>query len=208
MDSSDFDLQISQFQQELGSLHLEMENTTQQFLGASKPFIINWFRDIAASNVKLQPEITKNLGVEKLTAMKKELEDLCNQIEELVNKYLNIDEIWAHRKNFKQNINETIIAYAIYGNKMPEIIDNALRSLLGCIGKILEKYGYYKKGAWFKPPSSNYYYNFKLDWSQNMKSAITKYSKQNQTNIESSNKLERVKRNKEEFEAKDMWDKI
>lgn len=69
-----------------------------------KPFVKEKVKNIVESEVKQKAEHTKELGTDKLKAMKQQLTTLVEQSDELVDAVFRYDELWLH------------INYSIYPN--------------------------------------------------------------------------------------------
>ncbi|KOS61713.1 hypothetical protein FJQ98_02900 [Lysinibacillus agricola] len=129
----DYDLQIAQKVNEKAKLIGDMEIKKECFLDELTKFTIRWFDETTLSTVKKDGEKFAALGDEKAKELKREIEKLIERSSELVSEYMEKENIWWHEK-------EDSSLYYPQNNRLLEKQENAIRIMLGELGKILIKY--------------------------------------------------------------------
>lgn len=198
------DDEIISIQKQVEKLKTEMEKESQEFIRATVEFTSLDFVSRVETAVKNSPEATKAKGLEGLRHLKSELNEIKAKVPELVNKHLDAKKNWLHRQSISNK--DKINAYdevKIWNDNLSA----SVRELTGYVGLLLKKHNMIKaNGAddWTSdnPPTYKYFY----EWSETMKNSNANYKKAAEGFCALLNKLNLAKREKEEAEAKSLWD--
>ena len=205
MDTSEFDTEIGKLEGEMKNLREQMEKTSNEFLIATNEFIVEWFKKELEKEVRSNPEITKKLGVEVLRKLNSDLQNLISEVPDLVNQYLNKDDCWGHRGPIPTGWGKR------WGHNP---LEKNVRIILGHVGEIYIKYGYMQNSSlncsWQRQPVSNLLiYSGDHDfWTKKRSEIIKQYREQYDKLITFEADLKKVKREKAEAEAKNLWDQV
>jgi hypothetical protein len=211
MQTGDYDAQISDLESQIESLKVKMEDVCRAFLLATDKFAANWLEDRAERAVTTNPEVTKKIPQERLKKLKSALDRLVLRVPRIVGKHVNKDSHWAHRGQMSDDLLSHFGRYRIYGRSVPDELDNAVREVLGYVGGLLAEYnladvGEYKEWA-IEYPGPHPKYRREYIWSEEMNTALMRYSDLYSKLLRLSQELKEAKNNKEEAEAKGLWDK-
>lgn len=206
---------------------IDQENTNQENIvktldlyrveitGQIKPFVKEKVKNIVESEVKQKAEHTKELGTDKLKAMKQQLTTLVEQSDELVDAVFRYDELWLH------------INYSIYPNgdswgqkrnnakKAEENIIRGVKKILGKAGKILIDFGYAKAGSkyertsqWQQDDDNEIVYgsNYGFQIPGDLEKKISDYCSQIEKLHDVIEKKDKLKKELSEQEAINLWE--
>lgn len=210
MDTSSFDAQIKDLEQQIGGLRGQMENICKEFLEVTKEFTVAWFRNHVERTVTSQPKIAKKCGVEELRHFKSDLQKTITMVPRIVEEHVNNDKYWAHRGQIPDEHDRRFARYHVSGRCPLDELDNAVREVLGYRGVILLKHGFAKTGEhseWeTKYGSEQPRYKYGYDWSEKMNTVLKQYSDLYDRLIKLDYELKKAKRDKAQAEAKNLWD--
>jgi hypothetical protein len=221
--NEDLDLLIQQKERQLSPLRGRMEEIRQQFIQELTNFATKWYQDTAKQYVIKYSEITFSLKKEKLAEMKTRVSTLVKDSDRIVKKVLSNPQIWWH---LEPHLHDTVTQYDqlgndSVGNKFPEKIDNPIRQVLGELGDILEQYGYrvttnpnmkasYPEFWFYTPEGSKKetqpYYPHLIEWSEQMQNTIYSYNTLFQKAIQLYIQIQKLKDEKKQRQASQLWD--
>lgn len=212
----DYDQEIKQAENELSTTVATLEKLRYQFISATANYLREWFPDKAREIVTNKSSITVQIGKEAITKIKDEVENLQLQVNDIVEKNLQKDELWWHtsqedwpRYKNPYSTNE-IIKY--------------VRLAAGQLAPILEKHGYLlsdlppntgMQPTWREwdetgnrhPPNARPMYHHDMEWPEPMKQLLEGYNKLQKQGEEQAIALKAIKKSKEQAQAEDIWDK-
>jgi hypothetical protein len=207
-----FDEEIQAAERGFETILSQMDRVQQDFLAAAIQFVKSWFWEHTELIVKQKPEVTKQLGI-RLSQLKADVKKLQENAATIVAEYFQDGDLWWHQNQAKQS-------YNYYGRRPPEHLDKALRLCLGRLASVFEGYGYLSTepqdhGRWrewdksgnYQPADAKPYYPFNLDWTEQMQVLVKKYGELHGKGIQQAMEIKRLKDEKAESEAKDLWDK-
>lgn len=217
--SNDFDASIEVKENELKSLKSQMEEVRKQFVHDSTAFISKWYLEQAESYVKGSADITLSLGKDKIKQMKDKVKELQDNTGNITNEFLSDPELWWHLKENKD------LSYDYHENAAPRGLDDAIRLALGKLGTILEEFGYDAKtkstcgtdsDVWveydstdrYHPPNGRPYFPHNMEWSNEMKNTIQKYSEMVNQVKNIRFKIFTLDLEKKKNEAGNLWDSV
>lgn len=217
--NGDIDAEIQKKEAELSPIRQCMEELKIQFIKQTVAFASEWYKNTAKQYVTKYPEVTLGMREEKLAQMKTQVNQLVRDAEKTVRAELENSALWWHQK---PRANESVALYLQVGDKHPEILDRAVRHVLGRLGLILEEYkfnvtasgntGSYQE-FWFDHPhgadlTSNPYYPHLLRWSEKMQDTVRDYNTQYAKAIALYTEIQKLKEEKKKQQASTRWDSI
>ncbi|WP_238918029.1 hypothetical protein [Clostridium sp. YIM B02555] len=149
---------------------------------------------------------TNNLGLEKLSEMKKEMNELIKNVEntEDIN---NSKGTWLISIDFIKNIDFSRDTFDIRFNKSKEIQQNVskyVKKQLLRIGDLLIKYGYIDENK--KSEYSIFHSNFGVSLNDDLYNDMGKYSKIFEEYIKSNEKLFKLEKELGQTKALSLWE--
>ncbi|RLD02345.1 MAG: hypothetical protein DRI46_00880 [Chloroflexi bacterium] len=150
MNSTDYDRIIAQERKVLVSINEQGEKFIPEF----KRITTSYIRELSIKLIKgyytHRPEVTRNLGAEKLEEMKRELKEILDTLPEQTSKRLDDSQIWLHRVGIPDHaISDMTYSYQ-FEKRSNRSMDQAIRDLIGLVGSVLIKYGYIEIGKDFE----------------------------------------------------------
>lgn len=139
--------------------------------------------------VKTDIKNTNNLGLEKLSEMKKEMNELIKEVDNSKD-VTSIDGVWLISLDFINNINLSKDTFDIRYNKSKEIEQNVskfVKNQLLKIGDILIKYNYVDANK--KSEHTIFHSHFGVSLNDDLYNKIKKYSELFEEYIKSNEKL-------------------
>jgi hypothetical protein len=216
--SEEIDSLIQKKEIELSPLRSRMEEFKVEFIKETIVFATEWYTKTAKEYVTKYPQVTLNMSEEKIAKMKAKINELTRNNEKIVNE-LDKPALWWHQK---PNLHDSINQYKQLVDKYPEILDHAVRHVLGRLGSILEEFRYQVTVSgnvgsyqefWFDQTHGTDsipvpYYPHILKWSEKMQEAIQKYDIQFTKAITLYNEIQNLKDEKKKQQALSRWDSI
>lgn len=217
--SEDIDVLIKREETELSSLCNRMEEFKAEFVEETVSFASEWYRKTLKEHITKHPEVILNLKEEKIAHMKAQVNELIRNSEKIVRGELENSGLWWHQR---PRIHDSIEQYLQVDERYPEILDRAVRHVLGRLGLILEEYGFNVSASgntsvyrefWFDHPTgtesaSKPSYPHLLKWSENMQNTIRNYNKQYMRSMAVFSEIQRLKEEKKKQQAINRWDSI
>jgi len=198
-DVSKFDQKIEDTERQINELRKKMEEICRDFIKEMKGFVVIWSKKEVENAVVFMPDKVKEHGEESLKQMKADLQNFLTKVPELVNKYIDNEELWAHRDQLPENINQKFLSYLDEKWRHPNKVEKTIKILFGYVGEILQKHGFLKEGgAWQidnikERPEYQYEYTMSA-MSEKMKSAFDHYEKMYYELMSFDNELKSTKR--------------
>nr|WP_024835474.1 hypothetical protein [Clostridium sp. 12(A)] len=195
------------------SLIADLDTQKNTLINILKPFISTELQKIIEEEVKKNPSHTKSLGIEKLSDMKKRLNNLLVSSDSLVNKTFSDNQFWIHvnykiieeRDSFGQRYNNKKTAT----NKIIE----GIKIVFGKAGEILVDYGYDKTGSdrtsrWQTSVNSEIVFgsNHGFYIPEHIDHEIKKYSESISPLHDTIDKLNKLDKKFNQQEALDLWE--
>ena len=142
MSSQDYDRVIAQEQKVLVSVKEHGEKIIPEFKEIIALYIYDWSIKLMRRYLTANPEITKNLGPQKLEEMKREFKGILDSLPETTSKRLDDPQIWLHRFRIPEHeLSDLTYSYQLE-KRSHKLIRQAIRELIGLVGSLLIKYGY------------------------------------------------------------------
>lgn len=221
--SEDFDILIKRKESELHALRSQMQTLQLRFMNDTSKFAAKWYDETARQYVAKFSERTLSLSRESLAQMKTEVNALIKNADSTVKNALSSSRIWWH---VDPRLHDSFFLYeqlgdGYVGNRFPEIVDKPVRSALGQLGTILEKFGYNVTTKvslkstypefWFGSTEDKYcpagpYFPHLMEWSEDMQETMREYNELFKKAIVLLNEIEKIKDEKKKREVMKMWD--
>ena len=216
--SEEIDTLIERKEAELLPLRSRMEELKIEFTKETVDFAFKWYRKTAKEYVTKYPEITLKMSEEKIANMKATVNELVKNTEKIVRDELDNPALWWHQK---PNLHDPIDKYKQVADKYSEVLDHAVRHILGHLGIVLEKFGFnvttksntgaYKE-FWFEQSLDGIQtvlcYPHLLGWTEEMQDIIREYDAQFTQAIAVYNEIQQLKEEKKRQEALTRWDSV
>ena len=217
--NEDIDVLVQKKEAELSSLRQRMEDLKNKFIEETISFTSEWYKKTAKEYVTKHPEITLNMKEEKIALMKTQVNNLLQNTEKTVRGELEKSALWWHQR---PRLHDSIEQYLQVADKYPEILDHAIRLVLGRLGLLLEEYkfnvivsgntGSYGE-FWFDKPVgegtvSVPFYPHLLNWSKAMQETIQEYNAQYMKAMALYTEIQKLKDEKKKQQAISRWDSI
>ncbi len=215
--SEEVDALIERKEAELSPLLIRMDELKRQFTKQTAVFASEWFRKTAKEYITKNPEVALSLTEEKIASMKANVNELVRSAERAVQAELDNPALWWH---LDPHIHESIERYRQVADKFPEVLDRAVRRVLGRLGVVLEKFGFRVTVSgytgtyfefWFERAGSRGItplYPHLLGWTEPMQESIRQYDVQFVEASEIYDQIQRLKSQKKRQDALTRWDSI
>jgi hypothetical protein len=206
---------------ELLSLCSKMREIKLQFIIDTSHFAAKWYEDTVKQYIIKYPNISLNLPPNPFGDLKAKVRRLVASSKEISERILSQPGVWWDEKpelhtaatQYDHLGNEQV------GNKYSEVVDRAVRVVLGELGIILEEFGFNVRTTitqgprhqeyWFQKSEERItspYFPHMLEWSKPMQENLQEY---NQLYKQALLKLQEIQTIKDEIKRReiiDLWD--
>jgi hypothetical protein len=217
--SEDLDVLIEEKESELSSILKRMEELKTDFIKETIRFAVEWYRKTAKAYVAKYSEVTLNMSEQRIAKMKAQFNCLIQSTEKTVSTELDRPALWWHQR---PRLHDSVEQYLQVGDKYPEILDQAVRHVLGRLGLILEEHrfnvttsssiGAYAEFWFDKPGGENSEsvpsYPHLLEWPEEMQETVQNYNSQYVKAIVVFDDTQKLKETKKRLQAMSRWDSI
>ena len=190
---------------EIDSKKIELEFLQQQFLVECKRFAAQTIERIVRSALSSNPEKAIALGKIGLKPIKDEVNLIIDNISDQVDKIVNNNELWLHRRETFIAKNFPTDQYILNDNQSPEILESAIQKLLSPIGNILLTHTLDTDKNW-KRNQETVIYRHLLDWSKEMRKCIKQYNERFNELSKLVQEYESLSMQSSGNDALDLWD--
>jgi hypothetical protein len=184
--SGEIDSLIEKKEAELSPFHSRMEELKQEFTKETVDFASKWYSKTAKDYIVKYPEITLNMSEEKIATMKSRVNELVQKTQKIVNEEFSNPALWWH---MEPHLHDAISRYQQVADKYPEVLDTAVRHVLGWLGVVLEDFGFRITARgntgtfyefWFDRQvdtgKTAPYYPHLVSWTQEMQDTVREYN--------------------------------
>ncbi len=216
--SEEIDLLIQKKEVTLLPILTLMEELKQEFIMETIDFVSKWYKKTAKEYVAKYPEVALHMSEEKILKMKIKINELVENAEKIVKDELENSALWWHTM---PRLNDSIEQYTQLVDKSPQILDRAVRHILGRLGIILEEFAFNVDASgnpssfhefWFErlPETEKIIpsYPHLLKWTVKMEDTIRKYNEQFIQAITLHTEIQKLKKEKIKQQALTRWDSI
>ena len=216
--SEEIDRSIERKEAELSPLRSRMEEFKRQFTKETADFASEWFRKTAKDYITKYPDVILSMNEGKIAALKRRVNDLAEDSGGITKAELDNPALWWH---LEPHLHESVELYLQVADKYPEILDRAVRRVLGHLGVLLEEFGfrvtvggntttYYE--FWFERPIGTRgaipCYPHLLSWTDEMQDTIRQYNAQYVPALRLYNEIQQLKEEKKRQEALTRWESV
>jgi|GEM_PF-2579137 len=209
-DISKFDQKIENIEGQINELRNKMEEICRDFIKETKEFVVIWSKEEVENAVVSMPDKVKEYGEENLKKMKADLQNFLTKVPKLVDKYIDNEELWAHRGQLPEDINQKPFSYHDVEWRDPDKFEKTIKILFGYVGEILQKHGFLKEGSEWRidniKEKPEYQYGFTMP--EKMKSTFHHYKKIYYELMRLDEDLKSTRRGKEKAKTRNLWEKI
>jgi hypothetical protein len=211
-------LELSDSQNEFSPLLSSMEELKKEFIKETMVFASEWYKKTAKEYVTKYPEVTLNMSQERIAKMKANVYELVGNTEKIVKGELDNPALWWHQN---PNLNMAVEQYTQIADKYPEILDRAVRHVLGRLGAILEEFRFHVNAVgniglyqefWFERTIGSEqiipFYPHLLKWTEEMQNTIRKYAVQYKQAVTLYNEIQKFKEQQKKQQALTRWEDI
>ena len=213
------DMQIQRKEAEFALYLKRMEALREVFIEETVRFASEWYRKTVKEYVVKYPQVLLSLKEHQAAEMKAQVNQLVRDTEKTVKTEFDNPQLWWH---LKPRLHESIKLYLQIDDKPPEILDRAVRHVLGRLGLILEEYKFNVSASgntgsytefWFNHPSGaestvKPSYPHLLKWSEKMQDTIRRYNGQYTKAMAIFGEIQKLKEDKKKQQALNRWDSI
>ncbi|MGO8807569.1 MAG: hypothetical protein ACLQO7_13440 [Candidatus Bathyarchaeia archaeon] len=216
--SEEIDALIARKEAELSPLLSSMDELKVEFTKETVIFATEWYRKTAKDYITKSPEVTLGLTEEGIGSMKADVNSLVKGANRTVHEEFDNPDLWWH---LKPCLHESIERYKQVADKFPEVLDRAVRRVLGQLGVVLEKFGFRVTTSgytgtycefWFeRPEGSNQIkpcYPHLLNWGEAMQDTIRQYDVQYIAANDIYVEIQQLKSDRKKLEALSRWNSI
>lgn len=204
MDTPALDARIQRADMALVKARERAESSAKNVLAQACSFVRDWIERAVAHEITEKPEISKSLGLEGLGKLKQDLADLCSRLPTLVDQDLGADTLWPHRSD---EIDRNW-SYLISGERPVDGLDEAIRSLMGYAGELLQKHGFKEvEGTSWEKRGGRWRYRYAYQMPAPLKQALEGYGEIFKQVQRAANECQMARRAKEQAEASDLWNR-
>jgi hypothetical protein len=203
MNSAKIDKKIQNLLSEEEKCMQQLEGYSQEFVHATKDFVIHWYSCCIENAAKSYPEVTQRIGENGIESLKDELTQFIQEIPETVKEVLSQAKLWSHRH---KEANKLLQSYS-YSGQRPKMIDDVIRLILSRALPLLDRHGYEEAADNLDMLLANPFgYADELDWSPAMHTILNNYIKSHQILVELAAKIKSVEEERVAAEARELWD--
>lgn len=203
---------IKNMEKEKDELKGQAEALKKKIIQNIKENYANEIEKIVKNEVKNNPEKTKELGKEKISSMKKELNDTIKSLDSHVESIMSNKDYWLH----SNCDSEKKSSYEMDRNAT-NAIEKGIREILGLAGKLLIKYEFcvvrseYERYStalfcYYGNNKNRVFYQYGTCVNKELDEFIKEYGKIVSKIVINNTKLLEEKRKLDEQEALNLWD--
>ncbi len=192
---------------EIDSKKLELDSLQKKFVIECKRFAARIIEGKIRSAISLNHEKAMELGEKGLKPVKKQVNEIIDNISDSVEEIINNEELWLHSREELSTDNFPRGQYTMKGRHGPEILEKAVRKLLSPAGKILLQYNLDTCENW-QEETDYIYYRHDIDWSYEMKQCMDQYKKRFDELYALVKGYELLSMETRENDALELWDSL
>ncbi|PKL69047.1 MAG: hypothetical protein CVV28_02720 [Methanobacteriales archaeon HGW-Methanobacteriales-1] len=195
----DFEEKIEEIEKENMEIISDMDTLCKKFIEETKSFIKYYIDGSIAVTVKSQYDITNNLNKEQLRNLKENRNSLTNIIASKIDEEFKNPTYWTHAHEIPDHTTNQEFGYDNHNKKFLKLKE-IINSFDNYPQELITQYGYTNNNYPDSPTLSN--------WPEPMISTIQKYSSLNKRLLHLKRELITAHREKNEYEAQKLWDKL
>jgi hypothetical protein len=158
------------------------------------------------------------MGADKIARMKAKINALVDDCPKLVERIFDNPTLWWHKK---PRLHESIELYKQVGDRNPEVVDQAVRQVLGLLGVVLEEFRFDvtvcgNRGAyqefWFASGIGTQQivpcYPHLLKWTEKMEKTLRQYDMVYVDALALYNEIQLLKEERSRQQALSLWESL
>lgn len=190
------------------------EECVLEFLKLIPEFSSEWASNLVKNNVEKNPLVIKDLGVKKISILKKKISDFDQSLSDLTKKQFEMIK-WPHLIDLSKEELEKAYAFEV-GKVFTDSLDNAIRTIIGHLGALLIEFGLTKveQHSEWKEINGKIYYGYGIPdqygggvKGPQLKALKEKYHGIIELYLRALKDLKKAEEDKRVAEAKALWDK-
>jgi hypothetical protein len=203
--------EISAIKAELETMTNQGEQIRKDFVSETIQFVNNWYWFKTENIVREKSQITKQIGIQNLSQMKKDIKQLQGQSSKIVNNLLQDQNLWWHLMPDK-------LPDLYSGRQFTNPFDKAVRLAAGQLASVLEKYKYlssldgepeiwreYDSSGIHLVPNARLMYPYRMEWSEKMRRLVKQYEDLRNKAYPVVESMLQLNLEKSDKEAFDLW---
>lgn len=204
MDTPALDARIHRADMALEKARERAESSAKNVLAQASSFVKGWIEKAVEHEVTDKPDVSKSLGLEGLGKLKQELADLCSRLPTLVDQHCGADTLWPHRS---EEIDRNW-SYLVSGDRPVDELDEAVRSLMGHAGELLQRHGFKEvEGTSWERRDGRWRFRYAYQMPAAFKQALEGYGEIFRQVQRAADECQLARRAKEQAEAADLWNR-
>lgn len=208
MNDEEYALEISKKEGELQGFTKELEELKDSLIEDIGKFAQVWQEEFTNSQIKQNSRNTIELGKDKLSVLKRRLGELKENFPSIVKERLSRTGLWWHEDYEHKAENY------FFSGKVKDEITKETRFILGRLGPLLEEFGYIPQehhDRWIEYGERGFsteqevYYPFRLELPNPIEEVLKEYSEKFSEASTLFEKLCRLKKERAETQAENIW---
>lgn len=206
----DYDERISTLLTQVEEQRAAAETAINAFFdvaaGELGPYLRQWVKEEGTR----QHTVLTTLAVERVTALKTELDGIVAALPQHVRKWIDLDQFWAHRPKWRSQSTNTFYGYQIApgarrgphsgdAGKVDEHLAKGTRELMS---GFLERYGFR-----FTTHGAHKFVMNSMDWTDAMNASMKRYAVSYDAFKAAQEELAKAKEEKGRHDAEELWNK-
>jgi hypothetical protein len=200
--------QISQKLSEIQSEASDLDSITKSFISAAVRFFQQKTNEFVEEGIRSHPDKVKELGKAGLKPIKDQINRFIANSDDHVTEILDRKELWKHRQEGIKLSSLSFGDYMVHGNRAPDILDEAIKSLFFPIGGFLLEHGLTRESDWVIQAPGRARYKYALSWSEEMLQVMKSFENKFNEFYKLHEALDKLERKKSENEALDTWNSV
>jgi len=212
MNFANFEKAIQQANAEINEVRQKAEKNINEIDQVVPVFLDEWATSIIDRSIKDHPEVVKELGIEKIGQLKKNLTSVTASFQNSARERL-AAIIWIHQIELTQDELDANINLANDLNKKAnESLDEVLREIIGQVGALFIEYGVTKLSNEWQNRSGRLRYSYGIPDHIGFPAGIQlremrlNYGKVIEDYVKAFKALRKAEKEKSVAEAKNLWD--
>lgn len=198
---------ISTLEADRDRLRTKMEPLVSAILSETSAFLQHFLDQETHDAIERFPDRVKALNPAALHKVKQEITELRNQLPQIVTERLKSDAHWMHRQELQIDFSN-LMAHHEVNKKQLDMYDESLRLMMGMIGSVLANYKLVDGSCWKSHSSGSLRWSIGYTRTPALDKELDAYSSALERYVSLEAHLNKTKREKEQAEANDLWNKV
>lgn len=188
---------------------LELDGLREQLIAESISFAKVTTTSFMQTAISEHANKIQALGANGLRPIKDEFQSILSSLDGITIKILDTESVWPYRKVIDLNNIEELESrtFYIYGRRLPEHFEKALRAILSPIGKLLAKYELASDDCW-KQQGNYYWYTFGLPTTDALLASARRFDVKHKEYESLIRELVAAQREAQQESALGLWESV